>query len=96
MKTVKKEKDPFMKVSTEELVVAATEIEQAADEMQLLTERIEKIMAHLEENWQDAGKQTFYQYYDEWHRYMGGFSQILNMTAKELKSIAENYEEVSG
>lgn len=91
-----KEKDPYMEVSTDELVVAATEFEQAADDMQLIIERLEKTIAHLEENWQDAGKQTFYQYYDEWHRYMGGFSEILNLTAKELKSIAENYDEASG
>lgn len=85
-----------MKIPLDELHKTADEFRTASQETGLIMNRLDKVVRGLEESWDDAGKQVFYQYYKEWFAHIGGVSELLNVAANELDAIAERYSKANG
>lgn len=82
-----------MKASLEEIKNAASEFKKASSETDEIIDRLELAVKRIEDNWDDAGQQIFYKYYQEWHNHISGFSQLLDTISVELKAIADRYED---
>lgn len=80
-----------MKVSINDLEKTSSKFRQASQETHEIMGGLEKTVKELEETWEDAGKQVFFKYFQEWQAHISGVSELLNMAANELDAIAERY-----
>ncbi len=81
-------------ISPQDLHHAAEEFAKASSDTLEIAKRLENVATHLEKKWEGAAKQVFYQQYKEWHHASGGFAALLSNIAKELRAMAERYEQV--
>jgi WXG100 family type VII secretion target len=85
-----------MKINIEDIQTTAAEFKKASEDTEDMIVRLQQAVKKLEESWEDAGQQTFYKYYQEWHTHISGFSQLLEVIGTELDAIAARYMEADG
>lgn len=90
-------RDKFiMKVSLNDLEKTSSKFRQASRETHEIMGGIEKAVKELEETWEDAGKQVFFKYFQEWQAHISGVTELLNIAANELDAVAERYLKADG
>lgn len=85
-----------MKVSLDDLERTSSKFRQASRQTSEIMSDLEKVVKELEETWDDAGKQVFYKYFQEWQIHIAGVSELLNIAAGELDAVAERYLRADG
>ena len=80
-------------IPVKELTSTADEFQQAGQNIDAIIKKLEEHVTCLQETWDDAGKQSFMQYFKEWRHFAGGSTQLLQTIATEMHAIAERYSE---
>ena len=81
-----------MKADIDRIEKAAHSFSQAAKEISRVSDKLEKTIQDLDENWQDSGQQKFQLYYYEWVQHTGSFTQLLEQISFELETVADRYK----
>jgi WXG100 family type VII secretion target len=79
-------------LSPDELRKAAADFTQARADGQAILLRLEKTTARMEATWAGVSQKVFFRNFLEWKQYMEGMSVLLKKTARELETMAEEYD----
>ncbi len=79
-------------LSPDELRKAASDFTQACADSQAILLRLEKTAARMEATWAGVSQKVFFRNFLEWKQYMEGMSLLLKKAARELETMAEEYD----
>ena len=86
---------PTVKIPISELSETASVFFTYSKEISQAIANIEKRMASLQSNWEDASRQPFFQSYKVWDKDAHGVAESLSLLAREMEAIAKRYEDIN-
>ena len=84
-------KNRVITVSPDTLYEVAGKFRTAGEQTDKIIDGLDKSLKELEETWKGIDQQTFFKYFEEWRGNISGVSQLLQLAARELDSMAEKY-----
>jgi WXG100 family type VII secretion target len=82
-----------LSIPSNDLRRVAEAFADASKESQSILKRLEETTSDLEEKWEGATQQVFYQHYKDWHAHMEIYADLLTNISRELQGLAERFEE---